>query len=372
MNKVLVILTGGISSDGISSAWFSLCKSTHFSTESNSMKIDFLEIEEVSDSAGVNRFKELGYNILTTPVRQSSPLTYINNLRKILRDGEYKIIHVNGSSSFMLLEMVAAKLENINIRIAHSRNTTCNNIVCHKILSLPFRLLTNLRLACGDDAGKWLFGKSSFTIFHNGINLNKFKFSQSKREEFRNKLGLNEDVLAFGHVGKFNYQKNHHFLIHTFAEINKIASNSKLFLFGDGNMLDEIKNLVKNLQIENCVIFCGVVSDIEGYLQAMDEMILPSRFEGLPNVVIEWQASGLPSLLSDTITNECAVTELVKFKSLKDSPKEWAQAALELLRDNNRIISSLNSESRLKETGFDIENQSRFLIDYYKQALSIF
>lgn len=366
MAKKLIILTGGISSDGISSSWYSICKELK-KNDTSEYQIDFLEISEVSDENGVENYRKLGYNIISTPFRQSAPLSYFKSLRRIIRKGEYDTIHVNGSSSFMILEMLAARLEGVKIRIAHSHNTTCNNKLLHKVLFKPFNLLTNLRLACGEEAGKWLFGKSPFTIFHNGIDLEKFRFSAENRKNSRKLLSLDDDTLAFGHVGKFNYQKNHEFLLKVFSEILKIKPKSRLFLFGDGELMEGMKILAESIGIIDKVSFMGVVTNIDYYLSGLDEMLLPSRFEGLPNVVVEWQAAGLPSIISDCITQECKVSDLVKFMSLEDSHISWAKKAIENIPDIcNRKYISFKAIDSLKSNGFDISAQTLTLQELYK------
>lgn len=365
MSKVLIILTGGLLSDGISSAWYTLgrCMKDSIKTEVN---IDFLAIEESSDQTIIEKYKKLGYNVISTPFRRSKPLIYIKNLTTILKENSYDIIHVNGSSSLLILEMIAAKLAHVRKRIVHSRNTTCGNIFLHKILFYPFNFLANFKMACGEDAGKWLFGKSDFVVFHNGIDLNKFKYDPETRNTIRSELNLLDGDLAIGHVGRFNFQKNHEFLIDIFVEIQKKKSNSKLFLFGDGQFFDKVKNKVKKYGLEDKVIFMGTRGEINKYLQAMDLMLLPSRYEGLPNVVVEWQAAGLPSIISSSITKECGVSSLVNYLALSNAPKLWAMKAIDLADYKiNRNKESKKAIDALKESGFDVRMQADKLLDIY-------
>lgn len=368
MIRILNILTGGISSDGISSAWLNVCKEWNRSSISENLKLDFLCIEELSDSDSINEFLNLGFEIFYIPSRQSTPIKYFKALRKLLKKNDYDIVHVNGSSSFMLIEMLAAKLENIKVRISHSHNTTCSKLLLHKILKLPFLMTTNKRIACGKNAGKWLFGKNPFIIFHNGIQLQKFGYDKEIRRQYRKKLGLKDNTTAIAHVGKFNNQKNHNFLIQIFSQIYSLKSSSHLFLYGDGPLLPEIMNLVKNMGIEDKVSFMGVVSNIENYLQAMDLMLLPSLFEGLPNVVVEWQANGLPSIISDSVTDECSVTNFTQFLSLKEQPEKWAEECLKILGIyNNRECQSVEGRDKLTTSGFEISNQVELLHKIYSR-----
>ncbi|MDE6444897.1 MAG: glycosyltransferase family 1 protein [Muribaculaceae bacterium] len=369
--KILIILTGGMSSDGISSAWLNICNKLNQLKETNNVDIEFLCIDEVSDMDSVKRFQDLGFDIIHVQQRQSSPINYLRNLRKILKSGNYDAIHVNGSSAFMILELLAAKLAKVKSIVVHSHNTTCNNRILHKLLFHPFNLLPTERLACGEDAGKWLYGSRSFEVFHNGIDLARFRYNENTRREYREKLGIGNDVVAFAHVGKFNYQKNHDFIIEIFDEITIKNTNSRLFLFGDGELQDEITRKVKGLNLEDKVIFMGVQQNIHKYLQAMDSMLLPSRFEGLPNVVVEWQAAGLPSLISDSVTEECAVTPLVSFASLNESPSVWAERIIShISTKRDREVESKEACEALEMNGFDINKQATKLIGIYKNELA--
>lgn len=148
-----------------------------------------------------------------------------------------------------------------------------------------------------------------------------------------------------------------------FREILNINSNAKLFLIGDGPLKSKIESSVKDIKED--VIFTGVVDNVNDYLQALDGMLLPSLFEGLPLVTIEWQINGLPSLLSDKITNECKLTETVKFESLAREPKVWAEEILNMIDSNNREKNSLDSIKVIKEKGFDIQDNAKILRDIY-------
>ena len=102
------------------------------------------------------------------------------------------------------------------------------------------------------------------------------------------------DHIVIGHVGNFNYQKNHEFLIRIFKELSAKDERYILYLMGDGELRPHIEQMVEEYKLKHKVIFTGYVSNVADMLQAMDIMVLPSRFEGLPNVVVEWQIACLP------------------------------------------------------------------------------
>ena len=221
-----------------------------------------------------------------------------------------------------------------------------------------------MAFACGQDAGRWMFGKRKFTIIPNGRNLKKYEYDTEKRIEYRNKLGILSDALVIGHVGRFNRQKNHEYLVRVFSEVYKKNRNSYLVLVGTGEKVEEIKILVKKLELGKNVIFTGVIENVSDYLSAFDVMLLPSLYEGLPLVVIEWQIAGLPCIVSDTVTKECAITSLVKFESIKKKPEVWANDIRNLtLQNRNDSKEAIFKE--IKMTGYDIESGAEKLKNLY-------
>ena len=152
-------------------------------------------------------------------------------------------------------------------------------------------------------------------------------------------------------------------MINVFYELKKMSNDKYvLLLIGDGTLRNEIEKKVTELGLKEDVIFLGRTEEVYKWLNAMDIMVFPSRFEGFPNVLIEWQISGLPCIISDTITKDVKVTELVKFKSLQESPKEWANEIINIeLKDRN------NKEyiEQVKNAGYDIKENTKRLEELY-------
>ena len=208
----------------------------------------------------------------------------------------------------------------------------------------------------------WKVNNEKVTIIHNAIDYNKFKYNENYRKEIRNEFKILKDDILFGNVGRFTIQKNHKFLIEIFKEIHKINMNSKLILIGTGEEEDNIKKIVKNLSLQDCVIFAGFRKDVNKIMQAMDAFLLPSLFEGLPVVGVEAQASGLPMFTSKyTVSDEVNISGKVKFIPLSFSSYEWAKIIIQsdLKRQNN--------EERIKISGYCIEDVIRILQNTYKK-----
>jgi glycosyltransferase involved in cell wall biosynthesis len=184
--------------------------------------------------------------------------------------------------------------------------------------------------------------------------------------ETREKLLL-KDKFVIGHVGKFNEQKNHRFLVDIFEEVKSEIPNSILYLIGDGPLLEDVKRYVDDKNLSTDVVFAGAINDVHKRLNAMDVMVFPSLFEGLPNVVLEWQAMGLPCIVSSSITRECAPSNLVRFLNLSQSANEWAKEVLAIYNSKyDRVVQSKEGTLALQKAGFDISKNAEQLMGLYK------
>ncbi|WP_394238282.1 glycosyltransferase family 1 protein [Niallia oryzisoli] len=282
---------------------------------------------------------------------------------------EYKIVHQHVSSLSNIEAIKAAKRAGVPVRIIHSRNTQQSGSKLHKYLHLwnqrDIQSYATDYFACSDLAAKWLYGEKQFTngnykIINNGIQSDKFVFNSEMRDRLRKELGV-EQKLVIGNVGRFNLQKNHMFLLDVFKSVNDANPNSLLLLIGDGALRGCIEDKIEELGLNANVILTGVRSDISDLLQAMDIFVMPSFYEGLPGTVIEAQGAGLPCLISDTITNEVHITDLVHYASLEDTAEKWRDIILNMTSDFHRR----DTQSELVEAGFDMKSIAKELQEYY-------
>ena len=233
------------------------------------------------------------------------------------------------------MPVIVAKRQKIKHIIIHSHNSNTPSGLLRKLLNAlnkPFLHLGTDFFACSKLAGEWLFGKNflkkhELKIINNAVDIDKYKFNAQTRENIRNELECREKFVI-GHVGRFCYQKNHDFLINVFYEVQKEDKDMILLLIGEGELKEEIQEKVKKLNIQDNVIFLGTTNKVQNYLQAMDLFVLPSRFEGLPVVGIEAQASGTKCLFSNNITKETKIVDNTEFLDL--NVQEWKNAILNL------------------------------------------
>ena len=306
-----------------------------------------------------DEIESLGGKIYRLPPLNPASITYRRELRKFFWTHPYKVVHchLNYMSGLVLAE---AKRAGVPRTIASAHNTAAQKNWKYLIKRLFARNIpkyADTLFACGQQAGNAIFGGHTFVILPNAIDAEKFRYRESVRVSKHIELGL-KDELTLIHVGRFDFQKNHSFLIDLFVQLVSQAPDVKLILAGDGELRPEIERKAADLP-EGSVRFLGVRDDVPELLQAADVFVFPSHFEGLPVTLIEAQAAGLPCVKSDNVTDEAVVTDLVTSLPLGD-PKMWAEAILKTRgtprRDQTRAII---------DSGYDIHTAVKKLENFY-------
>lgn len=274
---------------------------------------------------------------------------------------EYKIVHSH-IDTMSYLPLLAAKKAGVPIRIAHSHNTSLDRDFKY-LLKQYFRLKINSvcthRLACGEEAGKFLFGNRSFKVIPNAIDAEKFYFNEELRNKKREELGIKNEFVV-GHVGRLSYQKNHKFLIEIFKELLKTEPESLLLLVGVGEKEQEIRNQVENLGIDDKVRFLGNRSDVNELYQAMDVFVMPSFFEGIPVVGVEAQFADLPCIFSDKVPKEVKFNKKTTFISLNSSIEDWVA----LIGEKKQMVRNSNNTD-LHNSQYEIKKAYSILEKMY-------
>lgn len=298
---------------------------------SGQCKMDFLVFGDIRGELE-ERALALGGSILRMgSPRELGPIRFVKELTQILKRQEYNAVHshINLASSWV---MFAARRAEVPIRVAHSHNTSEVGLGIHRRVYrwVSRRLLdahsTNL-VACSEEAGRHLFGQAWDTnrgiVILNGIDLERFLASGQSTRSMRAEWGLSEEDIAIGMVASFSTQKNHEFMLGVMAEDKACNGRGILVLIGDGDLRETIENQARSLDISDRVQFLGVRHDIPDILGALDLLAMPSLYEGLPVSLIEAQAAGLPSLVSDQVDRGSDLgLGLIKFLPLSD-PNFW-------------------------------------------------
>lgn len=281
-------------------------------------------------------------------------------LKDFLENNKYDAVHIHsGSISVLAYGAVAAKQAGVAKRIVHSHCSSTDSLkhrAVQKIFGNIIRRNATDFLACslvaGEDKYPNYVVKNKMYVVANGIDLQKFRRDEKTRENTRKLLGFDNDTFVIGTVGRFSYQKNTEYALEVFRGVRDELKESRLLLVGDGELKEDLLRKVKELKLEDAVVFTGNVDNVQDYYQAMDLFVLPSRFEGLPFVALEAQATGMPSILSDGVTKEAVICSNVKQIPL-DLKESWVREAIKTGKEQN---VAHDNGADLAAAGFDIRN----------------
>lgn len=329
------------------------------------VQFDFLTHRDYDGDYG-EEIRQLGGKLYHMPVLNPFSSSYRKTLGGFFdAHPEYKVIHVHQDClSGVILHV--AKQHGVPVRIAHSHGA--NQI---RDIKYPIKLVyrhfiakyaTKL-MACGEDAGKWMFCGAPFEILSNAIPAADYSFGEEKKRIQRVKWGIQANELLVGHVGSFTIPKNHPYLLYIFLEICK-KMPARLMVIGEGSQRQSIQEKIRKLGLEEYVILTGLRSDVADLLQAMDVFVFPSLYEGLPVTLVEVQASGLPCLISDKVPIECKMTEAVQQIALNETPEVWAEMAIEASR-----MPRKNTYEEIKAAGYDIVENAKRLQRMYEEMM---
>lgn len=276
----------------------------------------------------------------------------------------YTTFHIHTQHAMdAMLDALAAKFAGFRTVIVHSHSTsTLHHVKAHYICRPILNRLPIVRIACSNEAGKWLFGrKGKFEVINNGIVTENFLYNKAVREYIRKEEGW-DNKKVIGHVGSFTYPKNHPFLMEVFQKYLKIQPNAILAMAGKGDLMDEMKKTADELEISNHISFLGSRGDVNKLYSAFDALLFPSHYEGLPVTLVEAQAADLPCLISDVITKEIDISPSLKRMSLDDSPVEWAKVLSDMVESNSQ---RKNVNQQIINAGYDIKATSKRLEQIY-------
>ena len=363
MMKVLIITTVRFRFNGITSVIMNYYRNM----DKTDMTMDFVVPNEIS-----NEYREEIENNNSRIYkinRKGNIPEYMMELYQLMKNNGYDIVHIHGNSSTMLIELIPAVLAHIPVRMVHSHNTTCSHLWLHRLLLPVFNKCYTEGLACGYDAGKWLYGEKPFFELKNGIDLQNYKYNEEVRKVYRKKINA-EEKIVIGHVGNFIEQKNHEFLIDAFASLIKENGNYLLLLISDGFLLEQMQKKAIQLGIEGNILFLGKTMEVPQYMQAMDLFVLPSLHEGLPVVLIEAQAEGLPCIVSKNVSAESDITHTLDFEEIDDTRK-WVDKILYKsvnCKAENRTERCKKNQELITEAGYNVCKNAKDLKHLYEDA----
>lgn len=291
------------------------------------------------------------------------PIKSLKTLKKLIKEEQYDVVVRHTPNAMIVPQLMVARHAGA-VTVCHSHSTTDPNMLLHKIGRLLINKYTDYPMACSVAAGKWMYKKHDFKVVNNAIDIKKFEYSPEKAKRIREEFNIG-DAKLYGNIANLLECKNQLFAIDVFAKILEEDPDARFIFVGEGEMRPLLTQKIKDMHLEDKVILAGMRSDVPDIMSAMDVMLFPSIFEGLPLTLIEAQASGLPSLISDKITDDVIVTNgVIEKLGIEKSPQEWAKKALKM-GGIDREDRKDEIRNQIKSKGYDIEELAREYTEFF-------
>lgn len=318
--------------------------------------------------------KKLGGRIIKLdPPSEVGVMKSIINLVKIMKnEGEYSVVHAHTLFNCGV-GVLAAKLAGVKVRISHAHTTKdySKSLIRRLYISITKGLIkgfsTNF-LSCSDAAGEYLFGYNTlkderYSKLPNYIDYERF-INNEGSSCIRKKLGIDNDDILIGNIGRFIHAKNHNFLINLMSNLVRINPKFKCILVGDGDLRDIIEEKIKNLNLENNIYLLGIRDDVNNILKEIDIFILPSTYEGLGLVLLEAQASGVPCLTSMAIQPEADLhLGLLRRLNIEAGIGIWSNTVMKMLEQSK--VDKMLIKRSFEFQGYRIEDIKVKLYNLY-------
>lgn len=370
MKKIHVLLIGlSDQFGGIEAFALNLCSSY----DRTNYKIDIAF--ENQQPFYANKFKSIGIDCYLLPSSYNL-IKYYYAIKKLIEKNNYNIIHINKNSLANSNQLIGVRHASSSVKIIlHSHNSSPSKTkkIFYQLHHLNKKIASryyDFGVACSTEAKNWMFSdKQQIVIINNGIDTEKFGYSNKYRKEIRNKLGISDDLLLVGNIGRLSKQKNQIRFINIFEEINNEYNNSRAIIIGDGEERDNLNSYIIQKKLSEKIKLLGKIDEVYKYLSAIDVIIMPSLYEGLSIAAIEAQASGSTLFMSDKCSKETDVTGNVSFFHLSSDNKTIANDVISKYIDNKN--NQREKYSRLvRLAGYDYKNTADEMQKIYLKLIN--
>lgn len=307
----------------------------------------------------------LGGTVYCLPRLTRHPVQNLHEITDLVRREHYPIVIRHTANALIAPQLLAAKRGGA-ITICHSHSSTDPQVFLHKIGRRMMKRAADVRIACTPEAGKWMYGDLDFTVIRNAIDIDAFLYQKERTRAISEEFSL-AGKHVYGHIGNFFAAKNHPYLLRIYREILQRDPSAVCFCIGDGECRPQIEQEIRDLGLTGKVILTGLRRDVADFMSALDVLLFPSTYEGLPLTLIEAQAAGLPSLISDRITKSVILTEgVVEQRSIDEDPALWAERAIEIAKSHPDRTCQ---RERIAAAGYDVTALARWYEAFFDGLL---
>ncbi len=328
-------------------------------------KVQFDFLCNTKTVAYEQEINELGGNIYRLTARSENRKQFYHELNEFMKQyaKQYECIWVNVCSLANIDYLKYAKKYGIQRRIIHAHNSQNMDSKLRGLLHYANKQIIDRYAtdfwSCSEEASIFFYKNSiirssKYRLVNNAIDLNKFAFDETVRNQYRNQLHLDNNTVILN-VGRFHFQKNQLYLIDIFEEYQKRNKDSLLIITGMGEDEQKLRKYVEDKSLTDKVIFLIERSDVNNILMASDIFVFPSLFEGFPLTLVEAQASGIPILCSSSITEKVKMSNNISFISINEPASTWADA----IERTNTTRQSEQNIITIRRNGFDIDTEAK-------------
>lgn len=334
----------------------------HRNIDTSKIQFDYVDIYG-RGIACEDEILQYGGKVYILPDYKKHPIRMAGELKKVILNNHYDVIHINILSAANLIPVSVACRNSGGVVAVHSHNTAVPSgifrFIMHQLNLRKLRGMPVKKWACGLKAGKWMWGNKfeKSSVVPNAIEMGKFIKNLEKRNALRAQCGFSKNDIVLGFVGRFSEQKNVLFLSEILFCLKKKSLKYKLLLIGDGVLKKSLEEKLRFYDVMDSVYFAGFQKEVSAWYQAMDVLVLPSFFEGVPIVGIEAQATGLPCFISDKVSDELNITGLVKYLPINRGGEVWANAINAYLKIRNEKKKVFPKEYQIQYAVKQLEKQ---------------
>lgn len=307
------------------------------------------------------------------PQNRHNYIKYSLFWKRFFETNNFDVVYYNTCDIVSIDALKFAKKAGIKMRIIHSHNSGLqqslkkNLSYFHKMSEIwnkkNIKKYATHLFACSEKAGRWMFNNNDFILVKNGIDLNHYIYDSKVRRDIQTELDL-KDKFILACIGRLSHQKNPFFSVDVFEELQKIKSNAVLLFIGDGELKEDLEKYILSKQLSDKIKLLGNCDNVHQLLSSIDCLLMPSIFEGLPFVLVESQATGLPCVVSDTVSVESQLTNLVSFVNLNENKNVWVEQILKSI-DMKRYSRT----TELTERGYSFKKIAEFVTCLMKDYL---
>lgn len=278
--------------------------------------------------------------------------------------GEFDIVHIHELMSQRVIVPIAHKY-GIKV-VMHSHGPYPDRKIVGLVKSLRNKFLlkdcdvnSDCYLACSDVAATAFRRRNDVKILRNGVDVSRYA---SACESMRDELCIDNNAFVVGAIGRITQQKNPMAIIDIFDAVHKRNNNAVLVMAGEGDMLGDVAGHIDELGLSDSVKLIGNCRRVPELLRSIDAFLLPSLWEGLPVVLVEAQAAGLPCYCSEFVSPQANLTGNVEYLSLDSGCDTWANSIL-----SGHKLTEVEVRTGFVKTGYDLAANADALLDIYSE-----